>query len=275
MLKAGANWEVISQMMSYISDKAAQVESLAADIAAGNAGEATPQSKPVFSTFLSGKSSKSPMDALRASPKKGSNALKRLGINVSEAARQLDLPMLQQLAPMAGAKVAALEAEATNANCSRGKKGKMIKAAKAEALIRRVLAQTPPGLFQHMMRTINSQVLVLLDTRRSGYVDLALLIMCLLALCDAPVVDRLSAAYRVMQWRNGDDPITRRDAFDYVAALRVIFAPAHDAREWTAHAPEAMDGQFINVQRWVSMVTDSRLGFGLFEAMPHLCKPLA
>lgn len=25
MLKAGANWEVISQMMSYISDKAAQV----------------------------------------------------------------------------------------------------------------------------------------------------------------------------------------------------------------------------------------------------------
>ena len=34
----------------------------------------------------------------------------------------------------------------------------MIKAAKAEALIRRVLAHTPPGLFQHMMRTINSQV---------------------------------------------------------------------------------------------------------------------
>lgn len=119
---------------------------------------------------------------------------------------------------------------------------------------------------------------------------------------------------------------------------QVIFAPAHDPREWTAHAPEAMDGQFINVQvrcgagwcrnsssgkeqrlwlpvtitsgtctaarmhcagsavlvsksyyrphqnnchphlapqRWVSMVTDSRLGFGLFEAMPHLCKPLA
>lgn len=30
--------------------------------------------------------------------------------------------MLQQLAPIAGAKVAALEAEATNANTSRGKK---------------------------------------------------------------------------------------------------------------------------------------------------------
>lgn len=63
-----------------------------------------------------------------------------------------------------------------------GVQGKMIKAAKAEALIRRVLRTTPPGLFQHMMRTINSQVLVLLDTRRSGYVDLALMIMCLLAL---------------------------------------------------------------------------------------------
>lgn len=273
MLKAGANWEVISQMMSYISDKAAQVESLAADIAAGTAGEATPQSKPVFSTLLGGKSSKSPMNALRASPKKGSNALKRLGVNVSEAARQLDLPMLQQLALMTGASVEDLEKAANDDNCS--KKGKMIKAARAEALIRKVLSKTASGLFQHMMRTINSQVLVLLDTRRSGYVDLALLIMCLLALCDAPVVDRLSAAYRVMQWRKGDDPITRRDAFDYVAALRVIFAPAHDPREWTAHAPEAMDGQFINVQRWISMVTDSRLGFGLFEAMPHLCKPLA
>ena len=29
---------------------------------------------------------------------------------------------------------------------------------------------------------------------------------------------------------------------------QVIFTPAHDPREWTAHAPEAMDGQFINVQ---------------------------
>ena len=37
---------------------ALQVESLAADIAAGTAGEATPQSKPVFSGFLGGKSSK-------------------------------------------------------------------------------------------------------------------------------------------------------------------------------------------------------------------------
>lgn len=56
---------------------------------------------------------------------------------------------------------------------------------------------------------------------------------------------------------------------------QVIFCPAHDPREWTAHMVEAMDGQFINVQRWVSMVTDSRLGFGLYEAMPHLTKPLA
>lgn len=153
------------------------------------------------------------------------------------------------------------------------------------------------------------------------------------------MVDRLGAAYRVLRWRSGDEPVTRRDAFDYVAALRVrgrgrgwgggnccaglawstaaglcaeawcctrrlprpghhprpppllapglslthsprarrqvIFGCAHDPREWAAHAPEAMDGQFINEQRWVSMVTDSRLGFGLFEALPTLCKPLA
>jgi len=29
------------------------------------------------------------------------------------------------------------------------------------------------------------------------------------------------------------------------------------------------------VQRWTSMITDARLGFELFEALPHLCKPLA
>lgn len=34
----------------------------------------------------------------------------------------------------------------------------MIKAARAEALIRKVLSKTASGLFQHMMRTINSQV---------------------------------------------------------------------------------------------------------------------
>jgi hypothetical protein len=115
-----------------------------------------------------------------------------------------------------------------------------------------------------------------------------------------------------MQWRNRDEPITRKDAFDYIAALRVrggqacmlsvcpflpwsllgtvishadgylviilsqvIFGAQHDQAQWNAHAPEAMDGQFINQQRWVSMVSDSRLGFGLFEALPHLCKPLS
>jgi hypothetical protein len=88
-------------------------------------------------------------------------------------------------------------------------------------------------------------------------------------------VERLHAAYRVMQWRNKNEPITRKDAFDYVAALKVIFAAQHDPAQWHAHAVEAMDGQFINEQRWVSMVSDSRLGFGLLEALPVLCKPLA
>lgn len=28
------------------------------------------------------------------------------------------------------------------------------------------------------------------------------------------------------------------------------------------------------LQRWTSMVSDSRLGFEMYEALPHLCKPL-
>ena len=34
----------------------------------------------------------------------------------------------------------------------------MVKVAKAESLLRRMLQRTPAGLFQHMMRTVNSQV---------------------------------------------------------------------------------------------------------------------
>lgn len=144
---------------------------------------------------------------------------------------------------------------------------------------------------------------------------------------DAPLVERAAAAYRVMKWRNRGDPVVRKDAFDYVFALKVggpsvwlpgagcrwlralaapacadrhaltgrdpaecvareqqrphcmhpwpswqhstaptpprlaehthasplpllqvIFGAAHDPQHWDAHAPEAMDGQFINEQ---------------------------
>ena len=52
MLKAGAEWDVVSQMMSLISDKAAQVESMAVSgEASGGAptvnADATPQSRGV------------------------------------------------------------------------------------------------------------------------------------------------------------------------------------------------------------------------------------
>eukprot|EP00887_Chlorella_sp_A99_P005760 scaffold1.g5760.t1 len=263
------------QMMSYISDKAAQVESLAAT--GGTGADGTPQSKASAMAGLMGskmgKMLGRAQGALGAgSAHKGSRAkLARLGINISEAVQQVDVPMLQQLQPLAEARVADLLAEATDANISHSKRGKMIKVTKAEALVRRVLASTPPAKFQHMMRTINSQVLVLLDTKRTGYVDLALLLACLVAASDQPSWDRLQAGYRVLQWRKGSDPITRADAFDYVAALKVIFSASHDPALWSWD-PTPTDGHFINEQRWGTQVSE---GFPLFEALPLLAKPLA
>lgn len=46
--------------------------------------------------------------------------------NQPQAAKQLDLPMLQQLQAMAGAKVASLEGEACDANTSRGKRVRLV-----------------------------------------------------------------------------------------------------------------------------------------------------
>ena len=99
--------------------------------------------------------------------------------------------------------------------------GRAIKVTRAEALLRRVLASAPAVLFQHLMRTVSSCVLAPLDTRRSGYVDLGLLLSSLLALCDEPLGERLAAAYGVAAWRAHGAPVTRGDALDYVAALRV------------------------------------------------------
>ena len=97
---------------------------------------------------------------------------------------------------------------------------------------------------------------------------------CLHAHCcsDQPVMDRVQAAYEIMQWRNNDQSITRRDGFEYMAALRVIFAAGHDPAFWDAHEPTPTDGHFVDVRRFTTIVTE---GFVLFEALPVLSKPLA
>lgn len=283
MLKAGANWDVISQMMSYISDKAAQVESLAAGGAGGGA-DGTPQSKPAGLSGLmmhlhdgGSKMGKMLGDRLAASASKSAakgsrQKLARLGFNIGEAVQNVDVPMLQQLQPLAEARLSDLLTEANDSNVSRSKRGKMIKVAKAEALVRRVLRSTPPSKFQHMMRTINSQLLVLLDTKRTGYVDLAQLLMVLVAVSDSRSMDRLQAAYKILEWRKGGEPITRKDAFEYIAVLKVVFHPSHSPNFWEAHEPATTDGMFLAVSRWVTLIGDE---FKLYDALPVLAKPLA
>lgn len=272
LLKAGAAWEVISGMMSYISDKAAQVETMAttdgsASMDAGGNKTGKSVSKAVGSFMSRGQSSKTGTTKVKAK-------LAKLGYDINAVVKMIDIPMLQQLQPFAGAKTANMLAEAIEKNCARGKKGKMIKVNKTEGLLRRLLSHTHSGIFQHMMRTFNSQVLAPLDLKKKEYVDLGVLLMVLVALPDEPSYDRANAAYQILQWRLNGEPVTRKDAFDYVATLKVIYGAAHDPQHWSARAPEPMDGQFVNVQRFVSLVMDAKIGFGLFEALPMMCKPL-
>ncbi|GAB4816154.1 hypothetical protein N2152v2_003200 [Parachlorella kessleri] len=272
MLKQGASWEVVSQMMSYISDKAAQVESSCAD------GAPTPQSKMAATLSshlgnLTNKMKKSPLMGGSANGR-GKTKLQRLGYNINEVVQQLDVPMLQQLGPLAGARVADLLAEAVDENAALGRKGKQIRVAKAEALLRRILATTPAGLFQHMMRTIHSQVLAQLDQDRSGFVDLAKLLTLLVALCDASSADRLQAAYKIMAWANQGSGVTQGNARDYAAALKVVFGVSHDPADFTTDRHNS-DGQQVLLARFETIATDAQGGFPLFEILPLLLKPLA
>jgi tetratricopeptide (TPR) repeat protein len=293
LLKQGASQDVIGGMMSHISDKAAQVETMAADEAAaaeaagggGGGGASSGAGVGKAMGSLMARATGGGVNAGASSTKKVKSRLARLGFDISGAVKMVDVPMLQQLKPFAtDVKVATIEAEAIDKNCvSRGLSAvlggggggkKMIKVGKAETLLRRLMPHTPPGIFQHMMRTFNSQILGPLDAGKKGYVDLGILLMVLIGLPDEPAFDRAHAAYRMLCWKMNGEAVTRKDAFDYVAALKVVFGSTHDANLWTSRAPEPMDGQFINVQRFVTLVTDSKLGFPLFEALPMLCKPM-
>jgi tetratricopeptide (TPR) repeat protein len=294
LLKQGASQDVIGGMMSHISDKAAQVETMAADEAAaaeaaggggGGGGASSGAGVGKAMGSLMARATGGGVNAGASSTKKVKSRLARLGFDISGAVKMVDVPMLQQLKPFAtDVKVATIEAEAIDKNCvSRGLSAvlggggggkKMIKAGKAETLLRRLMPHTPPGIFQHMMRTFNSQILGPLDAGKKGYVDLGILLMVLVGLPDEPAFDRAHAAYRILCWKMNGEAVTRKDAFDYVAALKVVFGSTHDANLWTSRVPEPMDGQFINVQRFVTLVTDSKLGFPLFEALPMLCKPM-
>lgn len=295
LLKQGASQDVIGGMMSHISDKAAQVETMAADEAAaaeaagggggGGASSGAGVGKAMGSLMARATGGGGGVNAGASSTKKVKSRLARLGFDISGAVKMVDVPMLQQLKPFAtDVKVATIEAEAIDKNCvSRGLSAvlggggggkKMIKVGKAETLLRRLMPHAPPGIFQHMMRTFNSQILGPLDAGKKGYVDLGILLMVLVGLPDESAFDRAHAAYRMLCWKMNGEAVTRKDAFDYVAALKVVFGSTHDANLWTSRAPEPMDGQFINVQRFVTLVTDSKLGFPLFEALPMLCKPM-
>lgn len=87
MLKTGADWEVISQMMSYISDKAAQVDTLTSGGGPGGPGAGASTSRPaaagaMLSSAL-GRLGRAPLGG--GSPSKQARAkLQRLGLNISE-----------------------------------------------------------------------------------------------------------------------------------------------------------------------------------------------
>lgn len=57
---------------------------------------------------------------------------------------------------------------------------------------------------------------------------------------------------------------------------QVIYGAGHEAGgEGGAVPPSAADAEPVNALRWASLVGDARLGVGLYEALPHLCRPLA
>lgn len=58
--------------------------------------------------------------------------------------------------------------------------------------------------------------------------------------------------------------------------LQVVFGTEHDPRQFTARAanPDPQDGQHVSAPRFASVVTDAHSGFGFYEILPLLVRPL-
>ncbi|KAK2079358.1 hypothetical protein QBZ16_003049 [Prototheca wickerhamii] len=230
MLKQGANWGSVSQMMSFISDRAAQVASVSKAPTAPAPGEADGRrpASPLASRLLRtltpsktrlgrGRSSEEP--ELDGAALEAARSLDRQALSA-----ELDVPVLQQLGPLARVEprdvVQLLERMAQSPRA-----GLLITMAEAEALMREALLETPPARFQHLMRTLHSQVLVRLagvDRRLDGYA-LGMLTVALSA--RSGLVDRLASAYAIAMRRR--QPVTRRDAQTFARQLRLVFSSSH------------------------------------------------
>ncbi|KAL6775942.1 hypothetical protein ACKKBG_A19195 [Auxenochlorella protothecoides x Auxenochlorella symbiontica] len=275
MLRQGADWDAISQMMSYISDKAAQVESL------GTGAAPTPQSRGLFSRGLG-----SSRPAGGASPARGASSvtlgartprsqLARLGYDVKAVTAAVDVPVLQHLAPLAEVKPGDLVAQAHDGNVASLKQGKQLRLTRAEALLRGVLHATPAAQFQHMMRTLNSRVLAPLDPGRTGHVDLAMLLMVLAALGNGGARGRVMAAFDILSWKKGSAGVTVQDAQAYVATLRRIFSPGHEEGGRRDSGDETSDSPTLDEAGFLAAVTNAESGFAMYEVLPALCHSLA
>ncbi|KAL6779003.1 hypothetical protein ACKKBF_B19195 [Auxenochlorella protothecoides x Auxenochlorella symbiontica] len=304
MLRQGADWDAISQMMSYISDKAAQARRARAPVCIGQGARGgvlddgqklttsvveslgtgaapTPQSRGLFSRGLG-----SSRPAGGASPARGASSvtlgartprsqLARLGYDVKAVTAAVDVPVLQHLAPLAGVKPGDLVAQAHDGNVASLKQGKQLRLTRAEALLRGVLHATPAAQFQHMMRTLNSRVLAPLDPGRTGHVDLAMLLMVLAALGNGGARGRVMAAFDILSWKKGSAGVTVQDAQAYVATLRRIFSPGHEEGGRRDFGDETSDSPTLDEAGFLAAVTNAESGFAMYEVLPALCHSLA
>jgi hypothetical protein len=159
---------------------------------------------------------------------------------------------------------------------------KVIHAAAAEGVLRRLLAGAPARLSEPALEAMLSQVAPVTAVHAAGAppdsLDLALLLALAAALADAPARDRLDASYQLLMWRgraadgSGESPVTRADMVQLLAALKVAFETEHNVGYLAARPPRAADGAYVLYERFCAELAKF---FPNYEALPVLCNPLS
>ncbi|CAL8472353.1 g11896 [Coccomyxa elongata] len=187
----------------------------------------------------------------------------------------LDVGLLRQLEPLASLTPVALAAAATDSGASnrRGEfepapGAKVVSAAAAEAVLRRVMPGLAALRFQHLMRIVRNDFLRELEAESGieGGVDLGMLLALLVAVCKGDASVRLSAAHAILDWRADSAGVTRSAAMQYTRLLRRVYV----RRQRSAAAPRTspQDGsEILSEAQFVDLVLARDSGCPAFAGL--------
>jgi hypothetical protein len=150
--------------------------------------------------------------------------------------------------------------------------------ATAESVMWRIVrASTQSHVAKAAHEAMCSWVFGLMDSQRTGSIDLGLMLCVLCTLVDAPAQERLNLSYRLLMWRSREertsqeDPVTRKDLIELLSALKMVYEQGH--RCYLAEtnrmgaAQRAANSSFVLFEKFASEVQKMFWPYGVIPLM--------